>query len=157
MELDVKKGHQKWTLSELSRKSGITRSLIYYYFGRSKANILAEAVKMIGEDFTGMSPERLEMWKRGELAESMRITRRIYEKAPFLGPFFMQHRKSDTETGSALRKVEKDFYGKLRSFFPQADEAQIKALFVAYWGMSFAPECDDKTVEIITGMMKRAF
>ena len=38
--LEIRRGHQKWTISELSRLSGITRTLIYYYFGKSKLEIL---------------------------------------------------------------------------------------------------------------------
>lgn len=157
MELDVKKGHLKWTLSDLARKSGITRSLIYYYFGRSKNNILNEAVKMIGEEFTGNTEERLEMWKQGDLAKSMMLTRKLYETAPFIGPFFMEHRNRDTEIGAALKEVESSFIKKLKMFFPIANDAQIQALFVAFWGMAFAPVCTEEVVDIITTMMKKYF
>ena len=82
MDLDVKKGHLKWTMSDLSRKSKITRSLIYYYFGREKAEILEEAVKLIGHELAGLNEERLEMWKRGEFLDSLLAAREIIEKAP---------------------------------------------------------------------------
>ena len=36
IELDFKRGHLRGTMSELSRMSNVTRSLIYYYFGKSK-------------------------------------------------------------------------------------------------------------------------
>jgi len=36
--LDFNRGHLRWSMSELSRSSGITRSLIYYYFYKIREN-----------------------------------------------------------------------------------------------------------------------
>ncbi|MCB0357357.1 MAG: helix-turn-helix transcriptional regulator, partial [Bdellovibrionales bacterium] len=90
LELDVKKGHLKWTVSDLSRKSGITRSLIYYYFGRSKSSILNEAIKLIGHEVAGLTPEREEMWNLGDFIASMKQARRTIENAPYLSLFILE-------------------------------------------------------------------
>ena len=43
LRLEFQKGHLKWSISEISRISGVTRSLIYYYFGQKKEEIMEEA------------------------------------------------------------------------------------------------------------------
>ena len=72
IELDYKKGHLKWTMTELSRRSGVTRSLIYYYFGRQKAAILKEAVKIVGEEFVGLNERRTTAMCGGGVALSVK-------------------------------------------------------------------------------------
>lgn len=47
LKLEVSKGHLKWTISEVSRISKITRSLIYYYFGKEKKVIFTESFRHI--------------------------------------------------------------------------------------------------------------
>ena len=154
LELDVKKGHLKWTLSELSRKSGITRSLIYYYFGRSKEEILREAVKLIGEEMVGLSDDRVTLWQRGLFEESMKRTRFFVERTPYIGPFLAEHRGRSTELGESLRMVEDKFVGKLRVFFPKASEDEIIGLFCMYWGMCFSPRISDNAIKIVIRVMQ---
>ena len=48
----------------------MTRSLIYYYFGRSKVSILKEGVKVIGEELVGLNERRIRMWKEGRFLDS---------------------------------------------------------------------------------------
>ncbi|MCC7403705.1 MAG: TetR/AcrR family transcriptional regulator [Bdellovibrionales bacterium] len=146
IELDYKKGHGKWTISDLARKSGITRSLIYYYFGQSKESIMQEAVKIIGEEMVGMSAERQALWQRGELIESMLQARRIYEKCPALGPFVLEHYSRTTEIGAMIRKLEKEFCKKIKATFPTLDDGQVRALYAVYWGLSFSPLVDDTVI-----------
>ncbi|MCB0385274.1 MAG: TetR/AcrR family transcriptional regulator, partial [Bdellovibrionales bacterium] len=154
IELDYKKGHGKWTISDLARKSDITRSLIYYYFGRSKENIIHEAVKIIGEEMIGMSPERQALWKRGELVESMLQARRIYEKCPALAPFVLEHYHRPTELGKTIRHLENEFCQKLHATFPNLDESQVRSLYSVYWGLSFSPLVDETVIHHVLTAVK---
>lgn len=154
IELDYKKGHSKWTISDLARKSGITRSLIYYYFGKEKENIIGEAVKIIGEEMIGMSPERQALWKRGELVESMLQARRIYEKCPALGPFALEHYHKPTEVGKNIRHLEGEFCHKLKDTFPHLDDSQVRSLYSVYWGLSFAPLVDAEVIHHVLTAVK---
>lgn len=63
IDLDFKKGHLRWTLSELSRAWGMSRPLIYYYFGQSKSKLLEEAVRLVGSEIMGLSEARLKLWE----------------------------------------------------------------------------------------------
>lgn len=155
LELDFRKGHMKWTMSELSRKSRITRSLIYYHFGRSKISILEEAVRMIGEEFMGLSAARLEMWRRGRMADSMKAARGLARTSPHVGQFYLTHRDRPTEIGEALRRLEREYIKKLGIFFPEASEAGLKTLFTAFFGMCFSPLSDDDVIDLLAESVRR--
>src|SRR4051812_25454632 len=94
--LDFRKGHQKWTLSELSRTTGITRSLIYYYFGKDRGSILNEAIRLLGEDFFGFTTAKLKLWSEGKVAEAVLTTRKAMEFSPALPAFYLAHRFKTT-------------------------------------------------------------
>ena len=157
LELEFKKGHLKWTMTELSRKSEITRSLIYYYFGRSKMSILEAAVSIIGEEFIGMTEKRLELWKQGNYEEGLLETRGIYEKMPYLCAFSLNYRGRPNEIGEALDKVEKTFMRRLQQNAPNATKAQINALYAAYFGITFSPNVGPEEIKIFAGFMKDLF
>lgn len=155
MELDFRKGHMKWTMSELSRKSGITRSLIYYHFGRSKSGILEEAVRMIGEEFMGLNTARMEMWQSGRMVDSLKAARNIAKTSPHVGQFYLAHRDRSTEIGAALRKLERDYVKKLGIFFPRANESGLRTLFTVFFGMCFSPLSDDAVIDLLADSIKR--
>ena len=155
LELDVKKGHLKWTVSDLSRKSDITRSLIYYYFGRSKAGILNEAIKLIGSELTGLTPEREEMWGMGDFISSMTKARNTYENAPYLSIFIAEHIHRDTELGEMIRKHQNAFLKKIERHYKTSDKSVRNAIFGIYWGMLFAPHQDASTHEVILSEAKK--
>ena len=52
------KGHLKWSLSDISKHSGVTRSLIYYYMGKEKEQILEEAIRFMLELFFNTNLEK---------------------------------------------------------------------------------------------------
>ncbi len=150
MELDFKKGHLKWTISDLSRKSKITRSLIYYYFGRSKIGLLSESVRLIGEEVIGLTPERKAMWERGEFLESLKASRSVIDRAPYIASFYLQHRSRDSEVGESLRKMESSFKRKLKNFYSHLDKTRINTIFSLYWGACFTPDLEEENlVQII--------
>jgi AcrR family transcriptional regulator len=154
LELDFRKGHMKWTMSELSRKSGITRSLIYYHFGRLKIQILNEAVDVIGEQLIGISEERMLLWQKGDWTKSMEATRQTLSQAPFLCNFYLIHRERPTEIGSAIRKLERAYLKKLEKFFPKLPPEGIKALFAFFFGMTFSPLVDTEAIGFGVGVLK---
>ena len=157
IELDIKKGHLKWTLSDLSRKSDITRSLIYYYFGKDKQIILKEAIKLIGEKFIGLTEERYKMWEEGRLAESLMEARSFYEKAPYLPIFILINRPKENMIGESMRGLEKDFQNKLKLFYPNSKEYQITSIFAIYWGIVFSPKICKDSVDAVTKLISSSF
>jgi hypothetical protein len=139
VSLDIRFGHQKWAMTQLSRQSKVSRTLIYYYFGKSKLGILREAVNLFGAEFAGETPERLAMWKEGRIAESILKSRALLGLIPPLIPFYLLNRELDNELGDAIRLKEKFFKTKLLSFFPHLTADQVNGFFAGFWGAVFAP------------------
>lgn len=147
IELDFRRGHQRWTMSELSRNSKVTRSLIYYYFGNSKEGILLEAVKLIGEEFFGLSASRVELWQKGQIPESVLQSRDLLARSPHMGSFYMVHREAPTQIGESLRQLEKEYKQKLKRFFTNASEDTIDAGFALFLGLVITPRVSDAAVK----------
>ncbi|MCO5144432.1 MAG: TetR/AcrR family transcriptional regulator [Oligoflexia bacterium] len=146
IELDFLRGHQRWTLSELSRNSKVTRSLIYYYFGKSKEEMLLEAVKLIGEEFFGLKNTRLAMWGEGKVAESVLLSRKLLEKSPCMGSFYMVHRTANSPIGEALRKLEEDYKAKISKFLSGKSSVEYEAIFALFLGLVLTPRLSDDSV-----------
>jgi AcrR family transcriptional regulator len=146
MELDFRRGHLKWTVSELSRKSGITRSLIYYHFGRSKVTILEEAVRVIGEELIGLGEERMKQFQSGDWAGSVIRAREIANQSPFLVQFYLLHRNRPTEIGTSILQLEERYNAKLAMAFPERSEHGRRALYAFFFGLIFAPGIDDAAI-----------
>jgi AcrR family transcriptional regulator len=154
LDLDFRKGHLKWTMSELSRKSAITRSLIYYHFGRSKLAILQEAVRVIGEELIGVDPERVQQWRTGNWKSSVLHARELLEQSPSLANFYMLHRARPTEIGESIRKLEDEYMKKLRLIFPHMNESAHHALFAFFFGVTFAPNINEEAVDFALRTLK---
>lgn len=154
LDLDFRKGHLKWTMSELSRRSGITRSLIYYHFGRSKLAILQEAVRVIGEQVIGVDPERIEQWRSGNWKEAVLQSRQLMTSSPSLLNFYLLHRERPTEIGEALRRLEAGYQKKLRSLFPHLTDSAHTALYAFFFGVTFAPNVHNEAVEYALRALK---
>ncbi|MES2965120.1 MAG: helix-turn-helix domain-containing protein [Bdellovibrionota bacterium] len=154
LELDFRKGHLKWTMSELSRRSGITRSLVYYHFGRSKLAILEEAVQVIGEQIIGLTPERLEMWRQGDWKKAVLASRAIIEQSPSLVNFYLLHRDRPTEIGQHLRKLESNYQQKLEMLFPHLPPAAHGGMFAFFFGVIFAPAVDETAIAYALAALK---
>ncbi len=157
IELDFKKGHLKWTLSELSRKSKVTRSLIYYYFGRSKMSILDEAIKIIGDELVGLNEERMALWKSGKFVESLLAARFFHTKAPFISSFVMAHVHAENPVGERLRDIEQMFISKIQNFFPKLSQPEVEAVYAIYWGAVFCPIGDESSMRLIMQALDLSF
>lgn len=143
--LDFNRGHLRWSMSELSRTSKVTRSLIYYYFGKSKENILLEGVKMIGEEFFGLNPARMELWAKGKIAESVIESRRLLEKSPNMAAFYMVYRDDKTAFGDSVQSLEREYKQKLKKFFKGSDSS-MESIFGLFMGLVLAPALSDEAV-----------
>lgn len=155
LDLDFRKGHLKWTMSELSRKSGITRSLIYYHFGRSKLTLLQEAVRVIGEQVIGVGPERIEQWRNGDWKGALMQTRELMASSSNFLNFYLLHRERPTEIGESLRGLEGEYMKKLKTLFPQLDQTAHTALYAFLFGVAFAPNVDEAAVDFALSTLKR--
>jgi AcrR family transcriptional regulator len=153
VRLDVTAGHLRWKISDLSRLSGVQRTLIYYYFGKSKEVILATAINYIGEELYGLSRKRMEMWRRGEFRASLRRTRELFAKAPHAIEFFFHWRYQKSDVQDRLMTLEMRFQRKLKDFFPKLTAVERQALYTVYFGLVLIPDLSEEVQDLILKKM----
>jgi AcrR family transcriptional regulator len=154
IKLDLTRGHARWNMSELARESGVTRSLIYYYFGRNKTDIILESVKLFAKEFSGQTEVRKERWKTGAIASTLEDSRALIGRLPILPAFIYLHRDDKNDIGQHIRKSEEDFRKKLRMFFPTHKETEIEAMFAIVFGFVFAPNVSVATLPLVEKILQ---
>jgi AcrR family transcriptional regulator len=156
VRLEVAKGHQRWKITDLARASGVGRPLIYYYFGKSKATILEAAMKAIGDEFFGLSAERLQLWESGEIKQSVLRTRELMQKAPHVPQFYFHWRHQKNPIGDQLKQFEKRYTQKLKRLRPELNTIQAQALFAVFFGLVLVPELDEAVLgQVVDGLFDK--
>ena len=146
VELEIQLGHLKWTYTLLARRSKISRSLIYYYFGKSKINILKEATLLFGRELSGVVEDRMRYWEEGQIENGLLKTRELFKIYPYLVPFYFLYRSKDNEIGELIRKYENEGHKKRQKFFPHLEESKLKALYAFHLGLVTFPELNKEDV-----------
>lgn len=129
LKLEVNKGHLKWTISDVSKDSGVTRSLIYYYFGKEKQTLIEEAFRyMVDVFFDVRSPEDL-----GLQARMANVLGRLKDM-PYAFILFFLERRRDTEIGQLLRQTESMLFERLKRDFPDMSDDEILRIYLLELG-----------------------
>ncbi|NCN41671.1 TetR/AcrR family transcriptional regulator [bacterium] len=149
IRLEVNKGHLMWKITDLARASDVARPLIYYYFGKSKEEIVQAALKIIGDEFFGLSEERIEMWRGGDVVGSVLKTRTLMEKAPYVPVFFFHWRHQPGEISSHLKDLEDRYRAKIALLRPDLSGAQIEGLFATFFGLVLFPNINEQTIRFV--------
>ncbi len=129
LKMEVAKGHLKWTLSEISRESGITRSLIYYYFGKEKKTALEEAYKFIISHFFN-----IERTRSVGIRERLRQILIDVKKMPYLFVLYYLEKNAGSDVGQMIKEAESLLIKSLKQEFPQLSETQILEIYLKELG-----------------------
>jgi AcrR family transcriptional regulator len=140
IRLECTRGHLKWKMTDLSRMSGVTRTLIYYYFGKSKPSLVQAAIKVVGGEFFGLDPSVHSVWDRGDFAKSIQLTRQLFVKAPYVGIFYLTQRQPGAVFHKDIMDLERRYLQRLGKAYPRASQEKIHLLFAALIGMVLLPE-----------------
>lgn len=153
---EVTKGHLKWKVADLSRKLNISRSLIYYHFGKSKEAILESCYDMIAEEFYGLSLNKapLRFLDVDIFANSLLKTQSIYLQNPAIVVFFHRWRIKPSEIQTQILKIENKFRAQLQAVFPELSSTEIAALHTLMHGVVTAPFASPDTVKLVCGAIK---
>lgn len=144
LRLDSSRGHLRWRMTDLSRASGITRSLIYYYFGNSKTALLQSAVRALGEEFFGLREDRQELWRQGRILESIAQTRLLVQTMPYLVHFYLAQRHPGAPLYDQILELERRYSENLRHHFPDAEPARIQMTFAMLFGVVTLSELSEQ-------------
>jgi AcrR family transcriptional regulator len=101
MKLEVSKGHLLWRLSDIAKDADVTRSLIYYYFGKEKEVILQEAFRFMIDLFFNLD-------RKDSMGIVERLKYIIYrmKSMPWFFILFYMQKGQDTDIGVLLKKAE---------------------------------------------------
>lgn len=138
--LETVRGHLRWTISDLAKRAKVSRPGIYYYFGSSKETMLEQALKVVGEEFFGLTPARLHLWRDGRVVEAVLQTRQMVEKAPHLPEFYMHWRRRDSFVRTFLMDLERRYVKKLTDLGLGISSADGHTLFNFFFGICVAPD-----------------
>jgi AcrR family transcriptional regulator len=154
ISLEVNKGHLKWKVSDLARLCGVSRSLVYYHFGRTKGEILGHCLQMVAEDYYGLSTEDAPGLFDERLREVLIQTRRVHLRHPEIAAFYQRWRSQPSPLRDQLIKYEKRFQQKLRKTYPHLTNAQVIAIHGIFHGLITAPFMNDDAVAEVAELIK---
>ncbi len=129
LKYEVAKGHLKWTISDISRDSGVARSLVYYYFGKKKDAILNEAYKYIIEILYSLRRD-----EHKGLKQRMKETLDRVNSMPYVFILVYLEKNKDSEIGELIRNAEKSVIENLKHSHPNLDHNAIMRLFLTQLG-----------------------
>jgi AcrR family transcriptional regulator len=159
ISLDITKGHLKWTISELARKTDIQRPLIYYYFGKEKLNILLEACHLFGKIYAGISPDQKDKFANQDYFNGVKFARDTLKTCPNLAPFYFLNRGKDNEISKLIKHYHNEGLN-MRLKDLEGDETLAKAIFAFQMGMVLFDDLDDHELLRVThhiGSMRNDF
>ena len=157
IELEMTKGHLKWRMSDLSRLSGVTRSLLYYYFGKNKKNIFKESVNFYIGQFLDFRLERAERIRKGEIVELISVARTKLRKNPYVLQFYAKHRLEETEVSVLFEKAEKNYFESLRETLPVRWRPLARMMWALVFGLAVQPSLTDEDLKSAERIMRRAW
>lgn len=141
------KGHLKWKVSEVARASKVSKSLVYYYLGSTKEEILDSCIRIGCEEFYGLSAERTKMIESGDLMSSIKYTREIFIKNYAFSAFYVRWRMTPTEIGRKLEEYDIRYQQKLARLFPHLTDTERIALQSVFHGLVVSPQLDDESLK----------
>ncbi|WP_413584424.1 TetR/AcrR family transcriptional regulator [Bdellovibrio sp. HCB274] len=129
LKMEVAKGHLQWTLSDISRESNVTRSLIYYYFGKEKEKVLEEAYKFVISQIFN-----IERAKTVGIRERLRDVLRDVQNMPYLFVLYYLEKNAGTQFGKMISQAEAMLLKAMQSEFPDLSETQILEIYLKELG-----------------------
>lgn len=148
--LDIQKGHLNWTMSELARKSGIKRTLIYYYFGKEKIDILLEACHLFGKIYAGTSDSQKKFFQNNDFFEGLKYTKEILKECPALPVFYFTNRNQDNELSRLIKYYHQQGINT-RCEYLNGDTLLAKAIFAFQMGLVLF---DDTSLDDLESLSK---
>ncbi len=153
---DVMQGHLKWKVTDLARTCKISRSQIYELLGKSKSEILNNALKILLEEIYGLSPERVALRDSESHLAGVIRSRKIVIDAPELLSFYFRHRTREDQIGQTIRHNEKKYLDLVQKQTGLQDKNQLLYFRTVIHGISVAPYLTDTEVENCLNLMFQA-
>lgn len=137
--LDLLKGHLNWSMTDLSRQSGVSRTLIYYYFGKSKEDIFRQSIEYFTSEIFDTRPEVARKLAEGDIINMIKTTRKNLREHPHLVVIYSNYRLKQSELGKAFFKAEKKYLEMLETSLPTKWKPFTRNIFAFILGLTLLP------------------
>lgn len=127
-------GHLKWKVTDLEKKSKVSRTLIYRYFGSNKSDIFINGLKIFLNEFYGFSEK-----PSVSFPESIRKARKLMEEHREAVIFYQKWRLIDSELKEIFISTEKKFQKKLKNIFPNLNSSELMTAHACIHGLVTSP------------------
>ncbi|MCO5141604.1 MAG: hypothetical protein M9962_00780 [Oligoflexia bacterium] len=149
--LEIKKGHLNWKITEVTKKTGLSRPIIYRYFGSNKNKMLSSAIEIFCYDFYGLVEHE-------NLSFSSRLIKAKKKLQENIDPalFYLKWRATTSPLNEAFKKVEAKFQKKLKEQNPNLTQIELLALHTIIHGIVTAPFIEqEEAIQLIQHFTKK--
>jgi AcrR family transcriptional regulator len=140
------------TFSRVSRKTGVPRSTLYYYFGSTQEAMLVEAARFGMSAFTQLTSlskgGRHRSWDEFQLAR-FRVSTQVMRKYPWAPGLYHRYRNDPGAMGDRIREAENRYvrefaevWKKYHGRAPSEHGARLSTYLKVglFWGLSVDPK-----------------
>lgn len=143
--LEVSKGHFKWSISHIARSCKISRTLVYYYFGNTKQKILLNCLEALTRELYGLSEIRHD-FKKISLLDSLLACHDLYAQVPSYSVFCQKWSRKPSVYRDKYLELQKEYDEKLKMNFPRSTLKQRLSLRAYFYGLVAAPSFDRELI-----------
>ena len=156
LRLENEKGHLAWKISELARAANVSRTLVYYHFGRTKPEILDAGIEVIAEEYFGLTKSRAKLVEQGSGWDSVLHTRTMITQRPSFAIFYLRWRSQKTSAiAKKLAGIDARYEAMLARAFPKLTPSKVTALHGLLYGIVTAPFLTDEAVDVLRDVALR--
>lgn len=134
LELEHTKGHLRWKVMDLVRKSKLSRTLIYRYLGNNKKDMLLTALDAFCSKFYGLKPD-----PAVKFSDKVAEARKTLIKYPEAAVFYQIWRSRPSFLQNEFIKIEAKFQKKLQSLLPGFTQSEIITIHALIHGLVTSP------------------
>jgi AcrR family transcriptional regulator len=153
LSLEAAKGHMQWKISDLARAAKVSRSLIYYYFGRSKREIVETGVDIVAAEYFGLTQETVDLLRQRRGWETVLRTRERILSRPAFAVFYLRWRTFDSPLRTRLVKIEERYQRMLREAFPHLSMSRVVGLHGILYGIVTAPFLTTEAIDEVRELL----
>ncbi len=152
-DLEMQKGHLKWSVSQAARMARVSRSLVYYYLGKTKKEMLLNAMDFLTRNLYGLSEEKRD-YQRKSLIKLLVECRSLYKANPGYAVFCQKWAEKPSVYKDLYDDIRDLYDEKLKSNFPHLSSVQRRSVRVLFYGIIAAPNFESNEIPTALGLLQ---
>ena len=155
-KLEVRKGHLRWSVTDLAKTSGVSRSLVYRYLGNTKNAMVLSCIRCFTHEFYGFSITDIKEFEARFSANVVAARERLVEYHDAI-IFYQKWRSRKSWIRDEFVEIETQFQARLKVLFPNFNDKQIILVHAVLHGLVTAPFIDPQQARITVAELSSAF